>query len=217
MNDYKLRYRIALSDESPFITRATKGFLLSNFPGCNILTYPLDGKLLLQGIRKNPVDFLITDFSSNHEDVTLDGIERIKEINRCAPDVKIIILTSHKNESILLNILKYRVWALVSKSDECEELINALYYKDSKIKGAYLSARMKVILSNPDVGHKGVLTSSEVEVIRQIALGYSLTDIAKSRKRSVSTISTQKYNAMRKLLLTSTTDLIKYAYVERMI
>ena len=70
---------------------------------------------------------------------------------------------------------------------------------------------------NPASIEKETLTSSELEVIRLFAMGYSLTEIAQNRKRSVSTVATQKYNAMRKLLLSSNTDLIKYVYSQNML
>ncbi|MCX2202695.1 LuxR C-terminal-related transcriptional regulator [Pantoea agglomerans] len=48
-------------------------------------------------------------------------------------------------------------------------------------------------------------------------MGYSLMEIAKARKRSISTVATQKYNAMRKLQLQSNTDLIKYVFAQQLI
>ncbi|KAB8312786.1 DNA-binding response regulator [Erwinia endophytica] len=212
------KYKIALSDESPFILSSVRYFLSSYCPEVEIHNYPLEGALLLHKIKSHPVDVLITEFSLSYDEGSLDGIEKIKELTKKIPELKIIILTSQRNMAILTSILKYKVSGLVSKNDEGEELINALSFANSDRKEPYLSSSIKRILSNSlHSKRKDELTSSEMEVIRQIALGYRLTEIAKSRKRSVSTISTQKYNAMRKLLLTNTTDLIKYAYSEKII
>nr|WP_306278208.1 MULTISPECIES: LuxR C-terminal-related transcriptional regulator [unclassified Pantoea] len=62
-----------------------------------------------------------------------------------------------------------------------------------------------------------LLSPAEVEVIRLFAIGYSLMEISKARKRSISTVATQKYNAMRKLQLQSNTDLIKYVFAQQLI
>ncbi len=82
----------------------------------------------------------------------------------------------------------------------------------------YLSEKIRGLMGHNHANtEKEVLTCSELEVIRLFAMGYSLTEIAQNRKRSVSTVATQKYNAMRKLLLSSNTDLIKYVYSQNML
>ena len=82
----------------------------------------------------------------------------------------------------------------------------------------YLSEKIRDLMGkNPANLEKETQARSEKEVIRLFAMGYSLTEIARNRKRSVSTVATQKYNAMRKLLLSSNTDLIKYVYSQNML
>ena len=61
------------------------------------------------------------------------------------------------------------------------------------------------------------LTQRELEVIRLYAQGLQLTDIAGKLGRSVSTISSQKTVAMRKLGVQTNTGLIGYAYENRLI
>ena len=56
-----------------------------------------------------------------------------------------------------------------------------------------------------------VLSQREVEVVRLYAQGLSVTHIAEQLHRSVKTVSQQKNDAMRKLGLTSNTQLFEYA------
>ncbi|MCZ5806281.1 response regulator transcription factor [Enterobacter hormaechei] len=47
-------------------------------------------------------------------------------------------------------------------------------------------------------------------MLHLIVEGFSTTEIARHRNRSVSTIATQKHNAMKKLNLSNHSELIKY-------
>jgi len=61
------------------------------------------------------------------------------------------------------------------------------------------------------------LTPKELEVIRLFSSGYTLSEIAVRQNRTISTISTQKYNAMRRLGVSSNIELIRYAYAKGLI
>jgi len=56
------------------------------------------------------------------------------------------------------------------------------------------------------------LTVRELEIVRLYAQGLQLNEIAGKLGRSVSTVSSQKTVAMRKLSIQTNTDLIRYAY-----
>ena len=57
---------------------------------------------------------------------------------------------------------------------------------------------------------RSILSAREWEVLHLIVEGFSTTEIARHRNRSVSTIATQKHNAMKKLNLSNHSELIKY-------
>jgi DNA-binding CsgD family transcriptional regulator len=55
------------------------------------------------------------------------------------------------------------------------------------------------------------LSHREFEVMRRLAAGESVTDIATGLSLSVKTVSTHKANGMAKLGLQNQTDLVRYA------
>ena len=57
---------------------------------------------------------------------------------------------------------------------------------------------------------RSVLSVREWEVLHLLVEGYTVTEIAHLRSRSVSTIATQKHNAMKKLNLANHSELIRY-------
>lgn len=163
-------------------------------------------------------DILITDFCFNFERNDVNGVKKIEQIHKKNPDLKTIIFTAQNSQAILKSILQIPVNAIVHKRDDIRDLVKAFNWVCSSNTGIYYSEQMKnLMLSAPADPAQTLLSPSEVEVIRLFAIGYSLMEIAKARKRSISTVATQKYNAMRKLQLQSNTDLIKYVFAQELI
>jgi len=209
---------IGVSDESPFIVYSIQSILATEFNHQEICAYPVDAENLLIRLKEKKPDILITDFSFSFERNDLTGVKKIEEIHNQIPELGIIVFTAQTNQAILKRVLQIPVKAIVSKRDDRRELVKAFHWTCSAHSGIYYSEQMKHLardnLSGPV---KSLLSPSEVEVIRLFAMGYNLMDIAKLRKRSVSTVATQKYNAMRKLQLHSNTDLIKYVFAQELI
>lgn len=210
--------RIGVSDESPFIVYSVQSILSTEFVQHDIKAYPVDKEDLLSHLRKERPDILITDFSFSFERYDLNGVRKIEEIHKQLPELNIIIFTAQNSRAILNKVLQIPVMGIVSKRDDRRQLVEAFRWICSANKGVYYSEKMKYLALDTHASTTNCLLSpSENEIIRLFAMGYSLMDIARMRKRSVSTIATQKYNAMRKLQLQSNTDLIKYVFAQELI
>ncbi|MGU3525038.1 LuxR C-terminal-related transcriptional regulator [Enterobacteriaceae bacterium C23F] len=210
---------IAISDESPFIIESVKSLLSlsGEMTPPKLVAYPTQYEKLLSKLEVEPAHILITDFNLA-VDGSVGGSKKIDVLCRRFPKMKIVIFTSLHTPRLIMDVLKQPIRAMVSKKDESEELSRALRLVGSGQSGVYLSERIRSLIDREYDGQKKEeLTSPELEVIRLFAMGYSLTEIAKNRKRSVSTVATQKNNAMRKLYLTSNTELIKYLFSQEII
>jgi len=209
---------IGVSDESPFIVYSIQSILAAEFNHQEIFTYPVDAENLLIRLKEKKPDILITDFMFSFERNDLNGVKKIEEIHNLMPELKIIVFTAQNSQAILKRVLQIPVSAIVSKRDDRRELVRAFHWVCSENAGTYYSEQLKHLardnLSGPV---KSLLSPSEIEVIRLFAMGYNLMEIARLRQRSVSTVATQKYNAMRKLQLHSNTDLIKYVFAQELI
>ncbi|WP_312631272.1 response regulator transcription factor [Pantoea piersonii] len=218
MPQKKRAVQIGVSDESPFIISSIQSILAVEFLCQEMCTYPVDAETLLMRLKEHTPDILIIDFRISFERNDFNGIRKIEKIHNQLPELKIIVFTAQTNPAILQKALQVPVNAIVSKRDDCHELVQALRWILSRKDGTYYSEQMKHLMSDHLTGSvKTLLSPSELEVIRLFAIGYSLMDIAKVRQRSVSTVATQKYNAMRKLQLHSNTELIKYVFAQELI
>ncbi|WP_371245278.1 response regulator [Pantoea sp. KPR_PJ] len=210
--------RVGVSDESPFIECSVQSTLATEFTRHEIVSFPAEPDELIFSLKKEKPDILITDFNFSLEHSGLNGVKKIEEILKQVPDINIIILTAQTNQAVLKKLMQIPVKAVISKRDDRRELIKAFRWICTNNSGTYYSEQMKPLAQDSFSGEIiSLLSPAEIEVIRLFALGYSLVDIAKARKRSVSTVATQKYNAMRKLQLQSNTDLIKYVFAQELI
>ncbi|MEN4935660.1 response regulator [Pantoea agglomerans] len=212
------RFKVGVSDESPFIFYSIQKILSTGFHNLDIAAYPVEAENLFVKLNSDPPDILITDFCFNFERNDLNGVRKLEEIYNHNANLKIIIFTAQNSPAILKRILQIPVNAIVSKRDDIRDLVEALHWVCSSNSEIFYSEKMKNLAhSASEEPAQTLLSPAEVEVIRLFAIGYSLMEIAKARKRSISTVATQKYNAMRKLQLQSNTDLIKYVFAQQLI
>jgi len=208
---------IAISDDHPHILNSLQQ-TFSSLPDFEVTHESKYGNELLKRLTDDPTDIAVTDFAVSNNDSALDGFEKIKQIHEQAPGVKLILLTSQRNSAILNKALDYGVSAIVSKVDDIEEIVAACRHL---VEGEanYLSPTIRALrdANRVDGNKRAILTPKEMEVVRLFSSGFSLSKIAERQNRTISTISTQKYNAMRRLGISSNTELIRYAYSQGLI
>lgn len=212
-----LEINLAISDKYPAIQ-----FFLCNYIkeelGCNIIDdFSLKNEGVIRSAGKENIDAIITDLSYCNDDQQLYGISKIRALKRTFPDAKIILYVEYDNLSILKKAISYGADAIVSKYDPVSEIKKALceiFIKSRK--PVYLSKTINNIIDN-DVEKSSRLTAKEWEIIRLYSMGLSLSNIAKKQNRAVSTVATQKYNAMKKLNVNTNIELIQYACINNII
>ncbi|MTD28842.1 response regulator transcription factor [Erwinia sorbitola] len=211
------RYTVAISDDHPHIIHSLK-MLFSNSDRFVISNETVCGRSLLSALATKPVDIVITDFSLSSDRSTIDGFAKLRALKGRFPDVKIVLLTSQSNTAILRSACDYGVKSIVSKSDPVEETLQACQHVMTQ-SGYYFSSTFSYIKNYLIKGREkgSPLTPKELEVIRLFSSGYTLSEIAQRQNRTISTISTQKYNAMRRLGVSSNIELIRYAYAKGLI
>lgn len=211
------RHTVSISDDHPHILHSLK-MLFANDSRYQVTNESLCGKELLASLANNRTDIVITDFSLGNENSTLDGFSKLRALSGRFPDVKVVLLTSLGNTAILRKACDYGVRSIVSKSDDIEETLTACHHVMMQ-SGLYFSSSLDYLKAEPGKNYdRGTtLTPKELEVVRLFSSGYSLAEIARRQNRTISTISTQKYNAMRRLGISSNIELIRFAYAQGLI
>ncbi len=211
------RYSVTISDDHPHILYSLK-MLFSTSEKFIIVNEAICGKDLLAALASRLTDIVITDFSLGSERSTIDGFTKLRALSSRFPDARVVLLTSQKNAAILRKACDYGVMAIVSKSDAVSETVLACQHIVSQ-SDCYFSPSLRYLkIPVSKKSERGSdLTPKELEVVRLFSSGYSLAEIARRQNRTISTISTQKYNAMRRLGISSNVELIRYAYAQGLI
>ncbi|GLR07467.1 hypothetical protein COO59_13425 [Mixta theicola] len=212
-----LKINLAISDKYPAVQYFLCNYIRQEL-GCNIIPeFSLNEEHALRHTNQKPVDAIITDLSYCSDGDQLYGVSKIRAIKQRFPTAKIILYLEYNNSSILKKTLNYGVDAIVSKYDAVSEIKKALcevFVKKHSI--AWLSKNIKAIIES-DIEKSSRLTAKEWEIIQLYSMGLSLSSIAKKQNRAVSTIATQKYNAMKKLNVNNNSELIQYACINNII
>lgn len=208
---------ISISDDHPHILHSLKT-LFAEQKNFTILNESTNGRDLLTHLSENPTDIIITDFALSANYATIEGVAKLRLLKDKASSCRLILLTSQSHPTILNKAFDYGARAIVSKSDPVEQIILACHHVIHS-RDRYYSPTVKKLMSEHERenGKDSMLTPKEFEVVRLFSSGCSLAQIAARQNRTISTISTQKYNAMRRLGITSNTELIRYAYSEGII
>jgi len=200
--------RVVFADDHS-VVRVGLRILINATRQCVIVGEADSTDSLMNLLSSTPCDLLITDFSMPGGKQA-DGLKMLSTIQRKYPGLPIILVTMFTSVATARAALANGVMGVVAKSASATELPLAI--NTVKNGHRYLSACLRTLLVNTrDQLHESTLSAKEHEVVRMLASGMTVSEIASHFKRSVSTISKQKSMAMHRLGISTNVDLFTYA------
>jgi two-component system, NarL family, response regulator NreC len=143
----------------------------------------------------------------------LNGLDASREILKCSPKTKIILLSAHTEEEYALEALQLGVSGYVSKVQASEDLLRAIH--DVSLGMIYLSPGMSRLLVDAYRTKSSLaaepLTPRERQVLQLITEGKTTKEIASVLGVSVKTAECHRTNIKEKLDLHETASLVRYA------
>ncbi|WP_454766808.1 response regulator [Cupriavidus campinensis] len=203
--------RVALADDHPLMVAALRD-CFQRTPGFSIACECTNGSELADAMSHTQVDVAVTDFSMGHGDRSLDGFNLLRRLVRQYPDTPVVVISAQSNSGIIHRAMKLGARAFVSKEDDPNDVVRACIYVTATSDRFYSPSIRAVLDAASTAAPATELTVRELEIVRLYAQGLQLNEIASKLGRSVSTVSSQKTVAMRKLSIQTNTDLIRYAY-----
>jgi DNA-binding NarL/FixJ family response regulator len=201
------RIRVILADDHP-IVRAGLRHVLERNADIAIVAEAGDGRGLLRQVRTLLPDVVVADVSMPE----LNGIDAARLIRREHPETRVVMLSVHCTESIVHDAIAAGAAAYVLKEAADEELRRAIL---AVARGeSYFSppvARLLAIRLVEQGRERALLSAREREVVQLISEGRRLNEIAAKLFVSVPTVKTHRANAMRKLGVRTTAELIRHA------
>lgn len=206
-----MAFKIILADDHPIILTGVRSLMAEMQPSCDIVAEANNVSELWRTLEQHECDLLITDFSMPNDD-NVDGMVMIKLLRRKYPNLPIIVLTQVHNLGVLQALLQIGIQGLLLKKSVIAELEKTV--KKVLLGSVYIGETVRELLNEQGINQYTIpveLSLKEIEVVRLLANGMSVTQVASYLHRSVKTISTQKTNAMQKLGLKSDSELFHYA------
>lgn len=193
--------------------------LLAQQTDMTVVGEAADGKEAISLARQLKPDVVIMDVVMPG----LDGVEATRRIRAEVPTAKIVALSMHSDRRYVSEMLRAGAAGYLVKDSAFDELNQAIRtvmdgrpYLSSVITGSLVEdfVRQTTADEKPATSPIQMLTAREQEVLRLLADGKRVKEVARILDISVKTVESHRQNIMDKLEIHSTIELTRYAIRE---
>jgi len=200
------RPTVLLADDHPVVAEGLASVLRSEFSVVGAVT---TGTQLLDATRRLKPDVIVTDLAMPG----MSGLEALRRLKADGLAPKVIVLTMHADAELAAEALRAGAAGFVVKHAAGTELVAAIR---SALRGkTYVTPELAPdvvsTLAEPGASGRDSLTPRQREVVRLLADGRTMKEVAAALGVSPRTVETHKYQVMEALGLTTTAELIRYA------
>jgi two-component system, NarL family, invasion response regulator UvrY len=201
--------KILIVDDHAVFRRGLKETLGEAFSGVRFGEAKTATEALEQA-RREDWNIVILDISMPGK----SGLDILDELQRMRPRMPVLLLSMHPEEQYARRALKLGAAGYLTKESVPEELKEAV--RRIAAGGRYVSATLAEKLaydlrSGADTPIHELLSDREFQVLRMIASGKQVKEIAEELSLSVKTVSTYRARLLEKTGLKTNADLIRYA------
>lgn len=201
--------RVLIADDHTVVRRGLKQILLEGFPAAMVEEVG-DAEELIKKIIQAEWDLVISDLSMPGR----SGLEALQQIKQIQPKLPVLILSIHPEEQYALRVLRAGAAGYLSKDMAPDELVIAVQkvLMGKKYITETIAEKLASVLDQD--GNKAPhesLSDREFSVLKLLASGKSVSEIAESMFLSVTTVSTYRTRIMNKMNMKNNADLTLYA------
>lgn len=202
--------RIIIADDHELVRRGIK-LILAEAKDMTVVGEASDSVTLLQEIEKRPCDVVILDINMPGR----SGLDVLTDIVDTWPNIGVLVLSMYPEDQYAVRAVRSGAGGYLTKSCSSDELISAIrnLSQGRKHITPTLAEKLVSALQNKD-GEKEAneeLSPREHEVMRLLAAGKSIKEIALILSLSVKTISTFRHRILTKMNFRNNADVVHYA------
>jgi DNA-binding NarL/FixJ family response regulator len=206
--------KVLIADDHEVVRSGLRSILEAQ-PNWRVVAEAADGKEAVMKALETKPDVAVLDYSLP----VLNGIEATRQIRARVPQTEVLVFTMHESDTLMRDLLQAGARGYLLKSDAKQFLITAVQslaahkpFFTSRVSETLLES----FLTSTD-SERGVLTARERSVVQLIAEGHTNKQIAGVLNISLKTVETHRASAMRKLSLSSTAAVVRYAIRNRLV
>jgi len=161
-------------------------------------------------------DVIITDLSMPGR----SGLDALRQIRESFPKLPVLVLSMHPEDQYAIRVLNAGASGYINKDSAQEELIVAM---NKVLNGKkYISSRVaeqmaEAIDDNSNKAPHETLSDREFDVLKMLASGKAVSEIADMLSLSSTTISTYRARILEKMKMKSNADITRYALENQLI
>ena len=208
-------YRLLMVDDHALVRRGLRSILEEELPGVTVEEAG-DARAGLEALHRNLPDAVVLDIGLPDR----SGLDLLKRIRQEWPALPVLILSMYDEEQYGLRVMRAGASGYLTKSSAPEHLVQAI--QRILHGGRYVSPDLAESLASHLRGETreephGTLSDREFQVLRLIASGHSVSDIARELCLSVKTVSTHRTRILKKMRLRNNAELTHYAISRRLV
>ena len=199
--------RIVLADDHTLV-RQSVSRLLHGSEGMEVVGEASDGSQAVDLVRTHLPDVAVLDVSMPG----MDGLEAAEKIRIDPGNVRVLMLTMHDDDTTLRRATDAAVDGYVAKTASTDEVVEAV--RTVAGGGAYVSPAiaMRMMRLSSTTRAENTLTEREIEILRYLAQGFRIQDIAESLFLSPKTVKNHLTNVYAKLGVETAAQAVADAY-----
>lgn len=207
--------RVLIADDHEVVRRGLRELLADELPQLKVGEAGR-GQEVIEAIQKQEWDIVLLDINLPGR----SGLDVLAEIKGLQPKLPVLVLSASPEEDYALRSLKLGAAGYLTKQSASDELMAAV--RKALAGGKYVSAslaeKLAANLANeaPAAPHE-LLSNRELQVLRMIATGRTIKEIAAELALSEKTIATYRARISEKLRLSTNVELARYALQHRLV
>lgn len=207
--------RVLIADDHEFVRRGVRSLLMEAYQGV-LLGEALDSKQTLAAVEKKAWDIVLLDINMPGR----NGLDVLQDLKRLHPELPVIILSAYPEKDFAVRAFKLGAAAYISKESAGTELLAAA--RKAIAGGRYVTPSLAEALAATVAGESPVvphdlLSNRELQVLRLVALGKSLKEIAAELSLSEKTVGTYRTRISEKMNLSTNVELARYAALHKLV
>ena len=196
--------RVLIVDDHPMVAEGIQS-ILESYDDIEIAGILSNGREVIAQLEELAPDVILMDLNMPE----LGGLSATEIVLERRPDMHVVILTMHDNPEYIASALIHGAQGYLLKDVPTEEIKTAI---DTVMSGKrYLCTGAQGSLAPKDGAEREALTEREQTILLKLAQGRTNKDVAQALDISVRTVETHRKNIKRKLGISSTAGLTRYA------
>ena len=202
-------FKIMIADDHAVVRRGLRQ-IINDEPDFEVVGEAVNGQEVLSMIEENNCDVLVLDITMPDK----NGLVVLQETKALHPQLPVLILSMHPEDQFAMRALKLGASGYLTKESAPEELVGAIrkVISGAKYISSTLADQLVAEIGAPEPRPMPErLSEREFQVLRQIAQGRTIGQIAETMALSVKTISTYRTRLLLKMKMKTNAELVRYA------